>query len=128
MLDKILNNFSWTYIGDVKEFNIKYNNELGDQAVNLHISAEYYNSKWDVEIEFHNVKQLKIPVVIGPNLIEMSELQIIDIKNSGLENINYEVTDYGSSSGISFLCKEIQLKKVLNTQDVKWEGEKKIYK
>lgn len=70
---------------------------------------------FEISMTFKNVSNLKLDFN-GIGLHQLSGFDILDISNSGLEKVNFQIEDYENDS-ISFNCEEIEINEVRQSRD-----------
>lgn len=69
-----------------------------------------------IKVNFYNVSNLKLDFS-GAGLHQISGFDILDISDSGLEKINFQIEDYENDS-INFSCEQIEIIEVSNLEKI----------
>lgn len=77
-----------------------------DIDVTISCKYPYKNNTYIIFFRLYGVKQFKLPE-IGTNWFGFSELEIVDVKKHMMENINFQVKDFGGTS-FSCYCRDIE--------------------
>lgn len=62
---------------------------------------------FEVKLDFYNVSNLKLDFIAN-GLQQISGFDILDVSDSGLENINFQIEDY-EDGAIGFNCEAIEI-------------------
>lgn len=81
-------------------------NEAGHWECHINIVSNYWPDL-PLEITFYNVKRIKLPEFGETSILTFAELVIEDVRNFGMEGVNYSVVDH--VNGFSCDCQNIRV-------------------
>jgi hypothetical protein len=118
-LERVLPGFEPFRLGRVEVLHIDFDNS---GSINARIRIVYWMPgppEILIELTFYSVRQMRIPE-LGSSAFELSELEIRDVSDRGLEGVQREVLDHGPGR-FALLCHRVMVTAVLAR-----EGEKLI--
>ena len=126
-VESIVEGFSLTRLDRVMSMRLKFerNSEVNAQnvltvTINSTVGAIGTSpNEYAVEFEFYNVRDLRLPP-LGGSWFGLTDLDIFDIRERGMEDINLEVINRDNTLFRCF-CQHAAMKKVFRFNGKEWD-------